>query len=215
VISSQGHQPGKVTYPISDDQLTFLIEELGRLKPAREALERAIIVAVHHPPVSVDTQHSGWVGLSNDIDYACSQAGLWPDAILSGHAHLYQRYTRAHEDIQIPYIVAGSGGHNAKPPKQAVVGTTPLTQGEFTLVKEPVYEYGYLTVTVDMSTTQQETLQIVFTAPESPTTGDQVTVNLRTQTIAASQAQPIPAARNQTQTSSAAIRAGRRRRPPA
>jgi hypothetical protein len=184
VISSQAHQPGQTRYPISDDQLNFLIAELMRLRPAREALEASVIVACHHPPVSIDTQHSGWTGLSNDLDYAFEQGGLWPDAVLSGHAHLYQRYTRTHGGQEIPYVVAGSGGHNAKPPKQAVVGTAPITEGEFTLVKEPVYEYGYLTITVDMSKSNRETMQIAFDAPEAPTAGDEVTLNLHSRTIA-------------------------------
>ena len=183
VISSQSHQPGQVHYPITDDQLDFLIRELTRLKQPREQMKTAVIIACHHPPVSIDTQHSGWTGLSNDLDHACQQADLWPDAVLSGHAHLYQRYTRTRQGQEIPYIVAGSGGHNAKPPKQAVVGSTPITQNEYTLVKEPVYEYGYLTITIDMSTANKETMHIAFDAPQAPASGDDFTLNLRTRTI--------------------------------
>ena len=39
------------------------------------------------------------------------EAGLWPDAILSGHAHVYQRFSRAVNGKAMPYVVAGSGGH--------------------------------------------------------------------------------------------------------
>jgi hypothetical protein len=28
------------------------------------------------------------------IDAACKKAGIWPHAVLSGHAHNYQRFTR-------------------------------------------------------------------------------------------------------------------------
>ena len=45
VISSQAGQ-----YPIGDEQLDFLKSELARLKPLREAGERAVVIAVHHPP---------------------------------------------------------------------------------------------------------------------------------------------------------------------
>jgi hypothetical protein len=89
VISSQNG-----AYPISDAQLTFLEGELQRLKPARQAGGRAVVVAVHHPLLSADSRHYGWTGLSRDLDTACAHAGLWPDAVLSGHAHLYQRFTR-------------------------------------------------------------------------------------------------------------------------
>jgi hypothetical protein len=105
VISSQGG-----AYPISDDQLHFLTGELQRLKPARTALERAVVIACHHPPFSVDAKHGGTTGLSDDIDRACRDAQLWPDAVISGHAHLYQRFTRRVDGREIPYVVSGSGG---------------------------------------------------------------------------------------------------------
>src|SRR5205085_1430166 len=113
VISSEdGHYPS-----MNDDQLTFLTGELERLKPAREAGERAVLIACHHPPVSADSKHGGTTGLANDIDSACRQAGLWPDAVLSGHAHLYQRFTREVDRREIPYVVSGSGGFAATPPQ--------------------------------------------------------------------------------------------------
>ena len=54
VISSQGGH-----FPISDEQLTFLKNELTRLKPEREAHKRAVIIALHHPPLSADAKHGG------------------------------------------------------------------------------------------------------------------------------------------------------------
>jgi hypothetical protein len=36
----------------------------------------------------------------------------YPDAVLSAHAHHYQRITYTHQDgRQVPYLVVGSGGH--------------------------------------------------------------------------------------------------------
>src|SRR6202035_2458021 len=89
VISSQGGH-----FPISDDQLAFLKGELARLKPDRQAHKRAVIIALHHPPLSADAKHGGSTGIMKDLDDCCQAAGLWPDMILSGHAHLYQRFTR-------------------------------------------------------------------------------------------------------------------------
>jgi hypothetical protein len=57
VISSQGGH-----FPIVDDQLDFLKSELARLKPERKANKRAIIIAVHHPPLSADAKHGGSLG---------------------------------------------------------------------------------------------------------------------------------------------------------
>jgi hypothetical protein len=144
VLSSQ---QGK--YPIGDDQLQFLTAELIRLKPLRTAGERAVIIACHHPPVSVDSKHGGSTGLAADIDMACQSAGLWPDAVLSGHAHLYQRFTRAVANREIPYVVAGSGGFAATTPTTTIPARG-VTVGEYTLVAPPLIEFGFLTITVDM-----------------------------------------------------------------
>ena len=172
VISSQG---GK--YPtMNDDQLTFLTAELERLAPARKALERAVIIATHHPPASVDSVHGGSTGLANDIDAACKAASFWPDAILSGHAHLYQRFTRATAGRQFPYVVAGSGGFAATKPKSGLP-PAPVTVGEYTLAVDPIVEFGYLTVTVTMST--RPTLTIAFNDRTTTTTHDSVTVHLK------------------------------------
>ncbi len=156
VISSQGG-----AYPrVGDAQLEFLKAELQRLAPARKALERAVIIACHHPPASVDGKHGGTTGLADDIDTASKAAGFWPDAVLSGHAHLYQRFTRKTTDgRQIPYVVAGSGGFAATKPT-AGLPQAPITNGEYTLVKNPIIEFGYLTITIDM--TKKPTLRIAF-----------------------------------------------------
>jgi hypothetical protein len=172
VISSEG---GK--YPIPDDQLNFLATELTRLKPLRQAGERAVIVAVHHPPLSVDSKSGGTKGLSNDIDAACNQAGLWPDAVLSGHAHLYQRFTRQVNGRQIPYVVSGSGGFAATPPRPGVP-PAPVTVGDTTLAKDPIVAFGYLTVTTDA-----KTLTIAFRSSDPNIAPDSVTVDLQKGTI--------------------------------
>jgi calcineurin-like phosphoesterase family protein len=151
VISSQGGH-----FPIVDDQLTFLTSELQRLKPQREAHERAVLLAVHHPPLSADAKHGGSLGIMKDIDACCKKAGLYPDALLCGHAHLYQRFTRVMPDgKEVPYIVAGSGGYAATPPKQ--MPPVPLKEGDHTLVVAPIAEFGYLTVE-----TNAKTLSFVF-----------------------------------------------------
>jgi kumamolisin len=183
VISSEGGR-----YPTLDDQqLDFLIAELERLKPQREAGERAVILACHHPPLSVDKQHGGARGLTEDIDKACEKAGLHPDAVLSGHAHLYQRYTRTVQGAEVPYIVSGSGGHNVTEPKADAAEAT-LPEG-YAMTVEPLMEYGYLTLTVDMSIASP-TLTVAFKATRGKSTkddesleGDTVTIDLATRKI--------------------------------
>jgi hypothetical protein len=180
VISSQGGH-----FPLVDDQLTFLKSELQRLAPDRNAGNRAVIIAVHHPPLSVDSLHAGSTGEQADLDTVCQEAGLWPDAILSGHAHLYQRFTRiaGPNKKQTPYITAGSGGFAATPP-QTAAGPAPITIGNDTMVIDPIVKFGYLTVTCDA-----KTLCITFNSP-APNGGlaqlDSVCVNLKTGTLVTS-----------------------------
>jgi 3',5'-cyclic AMP phosphodiesterase CpdA len=178
VISSQGGR-----YPVlnGDAQLQFLKKELQRLAPARKAGERAVIIACHHPPASVDARHGGGSGLADDIDTAAREAGFWPDAVLSGHAHLYQRYTRKVDGRHIPYIVAGSGGFAATPPRVGLP-KAPFTVGEYTLVKNPLAEFGYLTVSVDMSK-KTPTLTVTFEDRTNTKTHDTLRLDLAKGTI--------------------------------
>jgi hypothetical protein len=170
IISSQGGH-----FPIGDDQLSFLTSELKRLKADRQALKRAVIIAVHHPPLSADAKHGGSTGLQKDIDNCCKAAGLWPDMILSGHAHLYQRFTRTMSSGQeVPYIVSGSGGFSATAPKNISSGTT---VGDHTLVVAPIVDFGYLPVETDA-----RTISVTFKTANQrgAETRDSVVVDLKT-----------------------------------
>jgi Calcineurin-like phosphoesterase len=178
IISSQG---GK--YPLVNDQLDFLTSELKRLAPDRQAGKRAIIIAVHHPPLSCDAKTGGSAGLMQDIDACCKSAGQWPDMVLSGHAHLYQRFTRTVNGRQVPYIVSGSGGYAITPPMQAAPPAGTVV-GDHKLEVDPIIHFGYLTITTDA-----KILNVAFkTAPQIGTdaVADFVTVNLLSGTITAS-----------------------------
>ena len=177
VISSENGR-----YPLPDDQLQFLTAELTRLKPARTANERAVLIACHHPPASADSKSGGTTGLADDIDQACRSAGLWPDAVLSGHAHLYQRFTRRTGGREIPYVVSGSGGFATTPPQHGLP-KAPVTKGEYTLELDPIVEFGYLTVTVDLSG-RSKTLEIAFRSSDGKNQHDSVTVRLATGKLA-------------------------------
>jgi hypothetical protein len=175
VISSQN---GAYPTLAGDEQLHFLEAELKRLAPARKAGERAVIVACHHPPASIDASHGGSSGLADDIDSASRAAGFWPDAVLSGHAHLYQRFTRRVDGREIPFVVAGSGGFAATRPISGLP-QTPVTVGEYTLDEAPIVEFGYLTVTVDM-TGRDHHLSIEFSDRTNTHIHDTVRLNLKT-----------------------------------
>jgi hypothetical protein len=150
--------------------------------------KRAIILAVHHPPLSADAKHGGSTGILKDLDVCCKAAGLWPDVLLSGHAHLYQRFTRnVPNGQQTPYLVAGSGGFAATTPKQ--LPPAPITVGDHTLEINPIVDFGYISVETDA-----RTITLTFkTADGGPVrVRDSVSVNLKTGRIG-SITEPVPA----------------------
>ena len=92
---------------LGNSQLDFLKAALTRAKNFAGAL----ILAHHHPAYTVGSHHGWSEEMLAQIDAICVETGVWPHAVLSGHAHNYQRFTRIHQSMQIPYIIAGNGGH--------------------------------------------------------------------------------------------------------
>jgi hypothetical protein len=92
---------------IGDSQLEYLKAALKRA----DGFDGALIIAHHHPAFTVGSRHGWSEDMRKQIDAICTEAKVWPHAVLSAHAHNYQRVTRVHGDMEIPYIVAGNGGH--------------------------------------------------------------------------------------------------------
>jgi len=181
VISSQGK-----TYPdMPDVQLDFLKAALKRI--GAEKFAGAVIIALHHPPYAFG-KHGGSPLMLQQIDAICKSTGIWPHAVLSGHAHSYQRYTRVTSKMEIPYIISGNGGH----------GLTPLARQGDPTVRAPAalstasgvtlenYDdqgYGYLRVIVNA-----QQLRIEYHPADdggtAKTPDDSVTVNLKDRTLA-------------------------------
>jgi hypothetical protein len=177
VVSSQNG-----TYPALDSrQVDFLQTALTRVKSQNYA--GAVIIAVHHPPFTGDSTHGGSPLMLQDIDSACQAAGVWPHAVFSGHSHNYQRFTRTVNGLQIPYLVAGCGGH-APLAKMSGTYRTPFPiDSTLTLESYDDTDYGYLRVVVNTAT-----LTIEF-HPEgdggtTKTPDDVVTVVLANRTVA-------------------------------
>ena len=167
-------------------QITWLTSTLQAIAASRKAgARKALIIGVHHPPFS-QGGHSGSPLMVQQIDAACKAAGIGPDALLAGHSHTYQRYTRsvtiAGKQAQVPYIVAGCGGHN----DQAVGVATDQTTGDHTFVKS-TRGYGYLDVLVDAQHLQID-FHLVLGPAGVPGPGkksfDSVKVNLAAGTLA-------------------------------
>jgi hypothetical protein len=113
----------------------------------KQGTRKALIVAVHHPPFS-GGGHLPSVDMLADIDDSCKTAGIMPDAVLSGHSHNYQRFTRYYPfngtKMQIPYYVVGCSGHGLI----SVGHADGSMNGDHTF-DSSLEGYGYLTVTVD------------------------------------------------------------------
>ena len=78
-------------------------------------------------------------------------------------------------------MIAGSGGFAVTGPMEGL-GHAPVTVEDHTLEIDPVVDFGYLTVTVDMSRATK-TLAIAFHSPKLKRNFDRVVVNLGTRAI--------------------------------
>lgn len=114
LYSNTLEDPGVIADPaIGSAQIGYLQAALARVK--QEAFGGALLIAHHHPPYAMGGQHSSSVQMRRQVDAVCEQTGVWPHAVLAGHAHNYQRFTRHRSDgTDIPYLVCGNGGHNVQ-----------------------------------------------------------------------------------------------------
>lgn len=138
------------------------------------------------------------------VDTICKAQGVYPHAVLSGHAHNYQRFTRTirfgRSDIEVPFIICGDGGHDVlklvqgksgQAPQEPQYGvavdylepTQPAVQAKG-LVLEHYGDtnFGCLRITVDKSNLQVDFHQ-VGTSSIAQSRTDTVTVELATRTI--------------------------------
>ena len=91
---------------LDNNQVAWFETEL-----ANAPQDKALIVAMHHPIYSADTYHSGSAYMGQILDQAIEHSGRTPDAVVAGHVHNYQRFTRTLNERAVPYIVAGAGGY--------------------------------------------------------------------------------------------------------
>ena len=90
----------------TSEQQTWFQDQYTKADP-----EKALIVAVHHPPYSLDVVHGGYPDIEVAIDRAMQATGRAPTAVFSGHVHSYQRFERDLDANKVPYIIAGAGGY--------------------------------------------------------------------------------------------------------
>jgi hypothetical protein len=182
---------------VGTQQTAFLLAQLQAAAAQRKqsgAAPFALIIAVHHPPFTISSEHFPSPQMLAQIDAACQQAGIWPDLVLSGHAHLYERYTRVMkaDGRQIPYLVAGNGGYfNLSKPKTGKNGALPQPGAvgndgkgnKLTLVAYNDNVFGFLRITISAKSIQCQALGVDETTRTSSVM-DQFTVDLTKHVVA-------------------------------
>jgi hypothetical protein len=173
---------------IGDSQLTYLKTALQRVKS--DKFDGALILAHHHPAYTAGGKHGWSQEMLSEIDKICGETGVWPHAILSAHAHNYQRFTRLHGETQIPYVTCGNSGH----------GLTKLTRKNTPALRTPQQlkiaghgdkvilenyddqDYGYLRIVVTAKQLRIE-YHPASDGEDAKTPDDFVTVDLATRKL--------------------------------
>ena len=190
-------------------QLGFLTAALKRVKSERYT--GALIFASHHPTYAGGGQHGGSPEMQGQIDAICAQVGVWPHAVLAGHAHNYQRFTRTRADkTQIPYVICGNSGHNVQklrrsgPPMRTPQILQPAKAGSDEVVFENYddQDYGYLRIIADPKQLRIE-YHPASDGRAAKTPDDSVTVDLASRQLAHYEANDLgfPAAARQARKS--------------
>lgn len=179
---------GETEAEIHQDQIDWFKGELQAADP-----NKALIVTIHHPPFSGDTEHSGSTVAYNVLFNSFQQVNRYADLILSGHVHNYQRFTAVAQGpkgkLQMPCIVAGSGGYTklgalhtvngGPPPKPLPLGNT------LTLEDYDQTNFGFLRLEVSKTEIVGTYLSAPYSAGASPV-GNEVesfTVDLTNHTV--------------------------------
>ena len=156
---------------VEPDQAEWFAGEL-----AAAPKDRLLIVALHHPLYSLDTEHSGSKAMATLLNGAIAKAKRRPDVVFSAHVHNYQRFTVTDPDKGVtPFFVAGQGGyHNlhkvAKVNGQPLVTPYPVPeQGGVTLDSYYDDRFGFLRLEVSKT----ELLVQAFTVPRPQEKWDQ------------------------------------------
>jgi len=161
---------------------------------AQAPTDKCLIVAVHHPPYSLDSHHGGAPEVLLALDRAIAASKRQPNAVFSGHVHSYQRFTRRIGGQQMAYVVAGAGGYANTPralhklqldPSGKPI-QTPFQTAEPDVVLESYNDSnpGFLRVTVDNQTLTCEYFLVPFVGTPPAKPFDQFSLNWRNYKLA-------------------------------
>jgi hypothetical protein len=188
LYSNTLEDPGVISNSdIGTAQLAYLKAALARVR--QDKFAGALLFAHHHPPYATGGQHSSSEQMRLQMDAICAAAGVWPHAVLAGHAHNYQRYTRHRRDgTDIPYLICGNGGHNVQKLKAVngiplrvpqVFQTKTATDDAVTFENYDDTDYGYLRILVTAAQLRIE-YHPASDSVSAKTADDSVTIDLKT-----------------------------------
>jgi hypothetical protein len=173
---------------IHPDQIAWFRSELTAADP-----DLALIVAIHHPPYSGDTEHSGSSAAEQYLFESFAATNRYPHLVLSGHVHNYQRFTVKQStqggSIDVPCIVAGAGGYTnlGKLPKiDGAYPTAPMAlTSTLTLEQYNQDNFGFLRLEVSKTSITGTYLSAPFqpTTPPQGENTDGFTIDLQARTI--------------------------------
>jgi hypothetical protein len=179
---------GETEAEIHQDQIDWFRAELTAADPSK-----ALIVTIHHPPFSGDSEHSGSTMAEQILFDSFAATNVYPHLILSGHVHNYQRFTVQQTvpngTAAIACVVAGNGGYSKLSHLEKVNGDYPTAPLKLTdtlrLEQYDQQNYGFLRFEV----TKQSIIGTYASAPyaetQPPQTSvvDHFTIDLESRTV--------------------------------
>jgi hypothetical protein len=169
---------------LDEKQIAWLASELSAAP-----LDRALLIAMHHPIYSADVFRSGSKYMAGIVDQAVQASGRWPDLVCAGHVHNYQRFTRTVAGRSVPYIVAGAGGYwNLHPMMHTPQGQPlptpyPIPGTDVTLASYCAHQHGYLLIDATPHTLSGRYIAVPDQAGQTATLIDTFTLDWHTHTL--------------------------------
>ncbi|GAC1312365.1 MAG: hypothetical protein NVSMB24_33730 [Mucilaginibacter sp.] len=180
---------------IREPQVSWFVSELKNADAERKATGKAIIVSLHYPAYSVDMDHGSSGAMQQFLDNAFAAANVYPDIVLSGHVHNYQRFHRKLSNgNSLPYIVAGAGGYWNLHKVETKANPVPVPNNTFfpdvTLENFCDDRFGFLRITIENNAGARTLKGEYFTVPRPQESWsapaqlfDTFTINLDNHTI--------------------------------
>ena len=172
-------------------QRDWLLSILKSIQKSRSGgTRKALVLATHHPPYArglnaTGAGHGSSAEMQGQLDAACAAAGIWPDAVFSGHSHNYQRYLRRcrpskGNSFSISYFIVGTGGIQTQPIPtnigNSVVETPPPGLAASSVgYQNGLDSYGYLRISASAQTL---TMTFVPVQANQPAEFETVTIDL-------------------------------------